>query len=141
MSSKNKVIEALRSRGYRATPQRITIANTVLSSKKHPSAETIYEKVKQVYPTLSMSTVYNTLHLLRDLDLVNELAFHDNIRYDPNTEIHLNLVCKKCQKITDLVDLELEEYIKRVTKKKEFTVTDHRLDIYGLCKECMNKQE
>jgi Fur family peroxide stress response transcriptional regulator len=137
MSSGNKIIEAFRSKGYKATQQRIAIAKTVLNNKKHPSAETIYEEVKQVYPTISLSTVYNTLHVLRDLDLVNELAFHDNTRYDPNTEIHVNLVCEKCRKITDLVDLELKEFIKRVSKKKGFTVTGHRLDIYGLCRDCM----
>ena len=110
---------------------------TLLNSKKHPSAETIYEEVKQVYPTLSMSTVYNTLHVLRDLNLVNELAFNDNTRYDPNTEIHVNLVCERCRKISDLEDLELKEFSKRVSKKKGFTVTGHRLDFYGLCRDCM----
>ena len=137
MNSGNKIIESFRSKGYKATPQRIAIANTVLNSKKHPTAETIYEEVKQFYPTLSISTVYNTLHVLRDLDLVSELAFIDNTRYDPNTEIHVNLVCERCQKITDLEDLELKEFIKRVEKKKGFTVTGYRLDIYGLCRNCM----
>jgi Fur family peroxide stress response transcriptional regulator len=136
MDSGKKVVEALRSKGYRATPQRIAIADAVLNSKKHPSAETVYEEVRQAFPTLSMSTVYNTLNLLRDLDLINELAFHDNTRYDPNTGIHVNLVCKRCQKISDLEDPELEEFIKRVTQKEGFTVTGHRLDVYGLCKDC-----
>ena len=90
MNLGNKIIEVFRSKGYKATPQRIAIANTVLNSKKHPSAETIYEEVNQVYPTISLSTVYNTLHVLRDLDLVNELTFHDNTRYDPNIEIHVS---------------------------------------------------
>jgi Fur family peroxide stress response transcriptional regulator len=139
MSARDKIIEAFRTKGYRATSQRIAIADSVLNSKKHPSAETIYEEVKQVFPTLSISTVYNTLHLMKDLNLVNELAFHDNTRYDPNTEIHVNLVCERCREITDFEDPELEEFIKRVTKKKGFTVTGHRLDVYGLCRDCKTR--
>jgi Fur family peroxide stress response transcriptional regulator len=139
MSARDKIIEAFRTKGYRATSQRIAIADSVLNSKKHPSAETIYEEVKQVFPTLSISTVYNTLHLMKDLNLVNELAFHDNTRYDPNTEIHVNLVCERCREIKDFEDPELEEFIKRVTKKKGFTVTGHRLDVYGLCRDCKTR--
>jgi len=139
MSARDKIIEAFRTKGYRATSQRIAIADSVLNSKKHPSAEAIYEEVKQVFPTLSISTVYNTLHLLKDLNLVKELAFHDNTRYDPNTEIHVNLVCERCQEITDLEDPELEEYIKYATEKEGFTVTGYRLDVYGLCRDCKTR--
>ena len=139
MSARDKIIEAFRTKGYRATSQRIAIADYVLNSKKHPSAETIYEEVKQVFPTLSISTVYNTIHLLKDLYLVNELAFHDNTRYDPNTEIHVNLVCERCQEITDLEDPELEEFIKYATERKGFTVTGYRLDVYGLCRNCKTR--
>jgi len=139
MSARSKIIEAFRTKGYRATSQRIAIADYVLNSKKHPSAETIYEEVKRVFPTLSISTVYNTIHLLKDLYLVNELAFHDNTRYDPNTEIHVNLVCERCQEITDLEDPELEEFIKYATERKGFTVTGYRLDVYGLCRDCKTR--
>ncbi len=139
MGARDKIIEAFRTKGYRATSQRIAIADSVLNSKKHPSAETIYEEVKQVFPTLSISTVYNTLHLLKDLKLVNELAFHDNTRYDPNTETHVNLVCERCQEITDLEDPELEEFIKYATEREGFTVTGYRLDVYGLCRDCKTR--
>jgi len=137
MSSGNKIIEAFRSKGYKATPQRIAIAQSVLKSKEHPSAEIVYEEVKRYHPTLSLSTVYNTLHILRDMNMVNELAFNDSIRYDPNTRLHINLVCDRCGKIIDLEDPGLEEILGRVSKKKGFIVKGNRLVVYGICRSCV----
>jgi Fur family transcriptional regulator, peroxide stress response regulator len=63
-------IEALRIKGYKATPQRIAICRIALHSREHPSALSIYDEVKKVHPTVSLATVYKTLQVLRDLDLV-----------------------------------------------------------------------
>ena len=68
-------IEALRNKGYKATPQRIAICRIALNSREHPSAQQIYNEVKKVHPTVSLATVYKTLQVLRDLDLVQELNF------------------------------------------------------------------
>ena len=65
-------IEALRSRGYKATPQRIAICRIALNSRAHPSAQQVHAEVKKIHPTVSLATVYKTLEVLRDLDLVQE---------------------------------------------------------------------
>jgi Fur family transcriptional regulator, peroxide stress response regulator len=68
-------ITALRSKGYKATPQRIAICRIAFNSRAHPSAQQVYDEVKRIHPTVTLATVYKTLEVLRDLDLVQEINF------------------------------------------------------------------
>jgi Fur family peroxide stress response transcriptional regulator len=73
-----------------------------LNSKDHLTAEQVYQAVKKKYPTLSPATVYQTLRLLTEIGLLQELGFGDRVsRYDPDTSPHNNIVCKNCGKIQD----------------------------------------
>lgn len=140
LNSDASIIEALRRNGYRATPQRIAISRLTLQHRSHPTAETIYNEVKEFHPTVSLSTVYNTLHIIKDLNMVQELAFNDDvIRFDPNIRPHLNIVCKRCGRIIDVEDKGLKEVIERAVKKVGFHPTGQRFDLYGICKKCMDK--
>ena len=137
----SKIVNIFRSNGFKATPQRIVITQTVLKSKNHPTAEEVFEEVQQINPTLSLSTVYNTLNILKEMNLVNELAFNETSRFDPNTKPHINLVCEKCGKIIDAEDKSLEGIIKRVSEENNFVITGHRIDLYGQCKMCSRKSD
>jgi Fur family transcriptional regulator, peroxide stress response regulator len=139
MDANRKIVDALRSRGYKATPQRIAIAQTVLRSKEHPSAETIHEEVLRIHPTVSLSTVYNTLHILRDMNFLNELNFNGTTRYDPNVDLHINMICLHCGKIIDVEEPTLKETIDKIAKRKGFKITGQRIDIYGVCKPCQRQ--
>jgi Fur family transcriptional regulator, peroxide stress response regulator len=136
MESKEKIIEAFRRNGFRATPQRIAIAQIVLGSKDHPTAEQVYELVNRSNPSISLSTVYNTLHVMRDVNMLQELAFDNIHRYDPNTSMHINLVCEKCGEIVDIEDETIEKKVDRISKRRGFSITGHRFDIYGICRRC-----
>jgi Fe2+/Zn2+ uptake regulation proteins len=130
-------IEALRSKGYKATPQRIAICRIALNSRTHPSAQQVYEEVKKIYPTVSLATVYKTMEVLRDLDLVQEINFpKGQARFDAYMTPHINLVCLKCGSITDLDDATIKEIIGKVTSSTKFNPTGQRMDIYGTCKKC-----
>ena len=137
----SKIVNIFRSNGFKATHQRIIIAQTVLRSKDHPTAEEVFEEVHRIYPTLSLSTVYNTLNILKEMNLVNELAFNETSRFDPNTKPHINLVCEKCGKIIDVEDKDLEKIIKRVSEENKFVITGHRIDLYGQCGSCSRKSD
>ena len=136
MESKEKIIEAFRKNGFRATPQRIAIAQVVLNSKEHPTAEQVFELVKRTHPSISLSTVYNTLHTMRDMNMLQELAFGNNHRYDPNTGIHVNLVCQNCGEIIDIEGKTIEKEVEEITKRRRFSIIGHRFDIYGICRKC-----
>ena len=130
-------IEALRSKGYKATPQRIAICRIVLNSRAHPSAQKVYDEVKKTHPTVSLATVYKTLEVLRDIDLVQEINFpKGQARFDPYMNPHINLICLKCGTITDIDDITVKEIVRRVAAATKFKPTGQRMDVYGICQKC-----
>jgi Fur family peroxide stress response transcriptional regulator len=137
IKSDASAIEALRSKGYKATPQRIAICRIALNSREHPSAQQIYNQVKKIHPTVSLATVYKTLEVLRDLDLVQELNFpKGQARFDSYMNPHINLICVKCGKITDIDDVTAEEIAKKVAAVTKFKPNGQRIDVYGMCQQC-----
>jgi len=131
------LIEALRNKGYKATPQRIAICRFVLHSRDHPTAQRIYDEVKKVHPTVSLATVYKTLQVLDELDLIQELDFpQSQARFDSYMKPHVNLICLRCGNIRDFDDPAAREIVVRIASTAEFILTGQRLDIYGLCKTC-----
>jgi Fur family peroxide stress response transcriptional regulator len=134
------IIETLRKKGYKATPQRIAICRFVIHSRDHPSAQRIYDEVKKVHPTVSLATVYKTLQILREQGLIQELDLPESqARFDSYVEPHINLVCLQCGNIQDFDDNAAREIVEKVAAKAEFTWTGQRLDIYGLCKTCRSR--
>ena len=137
LKSDTSAIEALRSKGYKATPQRIAICRIALNSRVHPSAQQVYDEVKKIHPTVSLATVYKTLKVLRDLDLVQEINFPEGqARFDSYMKPHINLICSKCGSITDLDDVTVEEITRKVVASTKFKPTGQRMDVYGICQKC-----
>jgi Fur family peroxide stress response transcriptional regulator len=134
------IIEALRRKGYKATPQRIAICRFVLHSRDHPTAQGIYSEAKKVHLTVSLATVYKTLQILKELGLVQELNFpQGQTRFDCYMKPHINLVCLRCGNIMDLDGLTAQEIVGRVASAAKFTVTGQRLDLYGVCEKCKTR--
>ena len=130
-------IEALRNKGYKATPQRIAICRIALYSRDHPTAQSVYDKVKKVHPTVSLATVYKTLQVLRDLDLIQELNFpKGQARFDPYIKPHVNLICQQCGSIEDLDDPIAREITEKVSVAAKFKPNGQRIDVYGICQKC-----
>ena len=130
-------IEALRKKGYKATPQRIAICRFALNSRDHPSAQQIYEEVKKIHPTVSLATVYKTLQVLKNLDLIQEINLpQGQARFDSYMEPHINLVCLQCGSILDLDDASAIELTGRIAAATKFRPKGQRIDIFGTCKRC-----
>ena len=135
--STQQLISRLRDKGFKATPQRLAICELILSSKDHPTADQIFHEVKKKHPTMSVATVYQTLHLLTDIGLLQELGFSARIsRYDPNISPHINIICKKCGRITDYEAQSVSEMWSQITREMGFKPTGQRLDIYRYCEQC-----
>jgi Fur family peroxide stress response transcriptional regulator len=139
-SSDAAIIEALRKKGYKATSQRIAICRFALRGRDHPTAQRIYREVKPVHPTVSLATVYKTLHVLKGLRLVQELAFVEGeTRFDSYMKPHANLVCRGCGSISDVDDPVTQEMVARLAARARFTLMGQRLDIYGICERCSRR--
>jgi len=129
-------IEALRSKGYKATPQRIAICRIVLNSRDHPSAKQVYDEVKKIHSTVSLATVYKTLAVLKDLNLIQEFNLpQGQARFDSYMKPHINLICLQCGSITDLDDNSMIEITRKVAAAK-FKPKGQRIDIFGICRKC-----
>lgn len=136
------IIEILRKNGYKATIQRIAICRFALHSRDHPTAQRTYSEVRKMHPTVSLATVYKTLQILTKHGLIQELDLpQSQARFDSYVEPHINLVCMQCGNIQDFNDKTAQEMVERVTKKAQFTRTGQRLDIYGVCRTCRNRNK
>jgi len=134
------IIDTLRKKGYKATTQRIAICRFALHSRDHPNAQKIYNEVKKVHPTVSLATVYKTLQILTEQDLIQELDLPESkARFDSYMDPHINIVCLQCGNIQDFSDNIAREMVERVTTKADFTRTGQRIDIYGICKTCRDR--
>ena len=141
LESDSAIIKALRKRGYRATSQRIAICRVAMANHQHPTARSIQRDIKKSHPTVSLATVYKTLQVLRDNNLVQELAFSQaETRFDPNVRPHANLLCSQCGKISDVDDQSIANLVTTVASKGKFAIMGQRFDIYGICEKCAKKR-
>ena len=137
MGSKERMMEEFGKKGFRATPQRIAIAQIVVKSKDHPTAEQVYQAVKKKYPTLSPATVYQTLHLLTEIGLLQELGSSDRVsRYEPDTSPHINIICKNCGRIQDYQSEDIKKLWTKIIEDLGFKPIGQRFDIYRYCDQC-----
>ncbi|KRM93257.1 Fur family ferric uptake regulator [Lentilactobacillus senioris DSM 24302 = JCM 17472] len=140
------VITKLKSRNIRITPQREVILNYLITHHNHPDVETIYQGIADQLPNLSVATVYNTLKLFIDNDIVIELPSTDkdgSLHYDFFGVPHFHSICENCGKITDVFADEYASISKQVTQltnqQTGYLVTSSHLEVYGLCPECQQK--
>lgn len=134
------IIKALRGKGYRATPQRIAISRFTLSSKDHPTAQTIYSEVRKVYPTVSLATVYKTIQILKGAGLLQEMnSPKGQTRFDSDIKPHINLVCLECGSIEDWEDSTVPEMIAKAEDSTNFTASGQSFDVFGICQSCEGK--
>ena len=133
----NDVINFFREKGLKVTSQRLAICTFILSRKDHPTAEQIYQELRNEYPTISLGTIYKTLHLLQELGLIQELGFNEgSVRYDPDMELHINMVCSKCGKISDYKAENVEKLWSAIISDLGFKPKGQRIDIYYECHDC-----
>lgn len=133
-------IQSLRKTGVRITPQRQAVLRFLIESNSHPTADEIYKALSPQFSNMSVATVYNNLKVFKDSGLVKELTYGDAAsRFDFETDNHYHVICSECGKITDFHYPRLDEVENIAQHITSFAVTHHRMEIYGVCPECMNK--
>ena len=139
----DEMLQKLRQRNFRITPQRIAVLKILAFSKGHPSVESIYEEVRRDFPTTSLATVYKTVTLLKDLNEVLELGFPEGSnRYDGNKPYpHPHLICTQCKKIVDPDLASLADMTQELVSDTGFQIINHRLDFFGICPDCQKKMD
>lgn len=135
------MVNKLREKNFRITPQRLAILKILSQSIGHPSVEEIYAKVKPDFPTTSLATVYKNVSILKNLGQVLELAFSGaSSRYDGLKPYpHPHLICTGCGAIQDPKLKSLENMTTELMHATGYHIAHHRLDFFGHCPKCRKK--
>jgi len=138
----DKLVVTLRERGHRLTPQRMAALKILAASEGHPSVEQIYERMKADFPMTSLTTIYKTVTLLKEMEEVLELGFSDDSnRYDGNKPYpHPHLICIECRNIVDSEIATLSELSQAVAQRTGYRIVSHRLDFFGICPQCQERE-
>lgn len=126
----------------RPTYQRIKILEYLDAHKTHPTVEEIYNTLYPGIPTLSKTTVYNTLRSFSDAKLVQELHIDDSeVRFDIDTSLHGHFLCKACGKVHDFdIVHELQDQPLHFSGLEGFSIAQKQVYFTGLCKKCNKEQ-
>ena len=117
--------------------QRLAIMEYLLANRIHPTAEDVYHALYQKIPTLSKTTVYNTLNLFVAQGALQVMAIDGkNVRFDIDTTLHAHFKCQHCQQVYDL-PVENIHMLKLADNSVVRQVTDMQLYYKGYCKNCL----
>ncbi|MEW9124003.1 MAG: Fur family transcriptional regulator [Thermotaleaceae bacterium] len=139
MIDKEHIIEILKEKEYKVTHQRSAMIDVFLEHKdRFLSAEEIYQRSKEKYPQTNFSTIYRNLEIFEKLGIlhktsINEGAFHYELICEENH--HHHIICKGCGK-TEVIDFCPFQQANEQMKSKNFTLTDHKFELFGYCEKC-----
>ncbi len=118
--------------GLKMTGQRRVILKVLGQSEDHPSVEDVYERARVLDESISIATVYRTLGLLDELNLVIRHEFQEGYaRYEVNLDHHHHLVDLETGKVIEFQNEELEELKEKIARDLGYELIDHRLELYG----------
>lgn len=130
----NNVGDFLKNNGIKPSYQRIKIYEFLMTNKDHPTVESIYNALNGQIPTLSKTTVYNTLKIFIDRGIAMAITIDDNeVRYDAYMDMHGHFKCERCQNVYDF-KVNFEGFLG--DELNEFEVLEQQLFFYGICKQC-----
>lgn len=137
--SMDKIRSFLESRSVKPSYQRLRILEYLMINRNHPSVDTIFNSLSKDIPTLSRTTIYNTLKLFAQHDIVTTLTIVDSeLRYDFTKVPHAHFQCTQCGHVFDVT---LETDIYEMEYVEGHKTEDIQINFKGLCKNCLKNGE
>lgn len=137
----NNAFETLSRYNIKPSPQRMAIMTYLLEHKTHPTIEEIYKSLSPDMPTLSKTTIYNTLKLFVENGATSMLTINEKTTcYDYDTSPHAHFICKKCNKVTDLF-YGVENMIPSRQEIEGNIIVDMQVYYRGICKDCLKENK
>ncbi len=133
----------LKDKGLKSTGQRDDIARVFFEIGRHISAEELYAEVKKINPHVGYATIYRTLRLLKECELVSERHFDDGqARFETISERHHDhFICERCGRIIEFENEGLERLQEAIAKELKARLTRHKMELYGVCAECLARTQ
>ena len=123
--------------GIAATEQRRAIYRALMETADHPTAETVYLRIRKRAPRLSLATVYRNLRLFAETGIIDEVATGASFaRFDGNTRPHHHLICRKCGSVADFYSKSLDEFVPSRTGLDGFEIQSAKMNLFGVCASC-----
>jgi len=130
----------LKENGLKFTIQREIILEMLYNSDTHLTPEALHQLIQQKHPELNtgIATVYRTLSLLEDSEMVTSLSFGaQGKKYELGAKDHHDhIICTQCGKISEFVDEQIELRQREIAESLGFIMQEHSMQIYGICKNC-----
>ena len=128
----------LKSHEIKPSFQRMKIFEYLITHRNHPTVEMIYKSLVKEIPTLSKTTVYNTLNLFIEKKIAIVIVIEENeTRYDADMEIHGHFKCEECMSVYD-IDIDAEKI--QIKSLDNFQINEHHLYFKGICNRCLEKK-
>jgi Fur family ferric uptake transcriptional regulator len=130
----SRIEQACIDKGLKMTGQRRLIARVLSEASDHPDVEEVYRRAVALEPHISLATVYRTVRLLKDAEILERHDFRDGrARYEEIAETHHDhLIDVVSGKVTEFHDPEIEALQRRIAEKLGYRLVDHRLALYGV---------
>ncbi len=137
---KETAYERLTAHGVKPSVQRIAIMEYLLEHFTHPTVEDIYSALHPAMPTLSKTTVYNTLRLFAEQRVAQMISIDDHhVCYDGNIVPHAHYYCEQCGRIIDLCGVPVP-CLRKTSELQGHDVSSVQLYYRGTCRECKEKK-
>jgi Fur family ferric uptake transcriptional regulator len=140
----NDFKQLLKDNSLKFTIQREVILEMLYNSDEHLTPEGLHHLIQEKHPDLNtgIATVYRTLSLLEDSEMVTSLSFGaQGKKYELGAKDHHDhIICTKCGSISEFVDEEIESRQKKIAEELGFIMQEHSMQIYGICKTCQTKK-
>ncbi|NLJ58263.1 MAG: transcriptional repressor [Tissierellia bacterium] len=134
--SLDELVNELKKKNIRLTHQRLKVLEYLTNNKNHPTVDQIYRALKEEVPSLSKTTIYNTLNYLSELKLIQVITIEDKeARFDADTKTHGHFKCKSCGEIYDFdIDIDLS-----TNNLENFKIEEKIVYFKGVCPRCLSK--
>ncbi|MGR4000550.1 MAG: transcriptional repressor [Alphaproteobacteria bacterium] len=126
--------EYCRAEGLRITQQRLLIAEIILAATDHPNASTLLTRVREIQPSVSPATLYRTLKLLQESQLIAKHEFHQEktARFEAETSHHDHLIDQQTGDVIEFYSEEIEQLQDKIALQLGYKLTKHRMELYGV---------
>ncbi|HIO91117.1 MAG TPA: transcriptional repressor [Campylobacterales bacterium] len=130
-----KNISRLKDSNLKVTPQRLEIVK-ILSTYGHMNINSLYEALREKFPTLSLATIYKNIHTMRDKSFLSEVKIPNQKNlYELKKEEHSHIVCSKCDDIID-IELDTSSFINQASSISNYKLDKSSIVLIGICPKC-----